>query len=411
MKRSTSFLLLITITGSLFAQRVDSRRVSFEYTRLPLTPLSPAVGSYNGNVILEYEASLAAKKKADEQAYQQQLQAWQEQCKTIDNDYTQAMKVYNSKSAGTKILEKAFLEEEKPTKQPYPPKPVQQRIWYPKVHNTGVLASKYIKLDGYEKGETNPVTINMRLSGTELGTEVIKEEKKKQKQKDGSYVEVFEYYYQVQMKHPMGMTVTEPTGSVVYDEFLPATNNYVTYNSVKKTSRTELVNYWATAKYDQYDRWDQQLTENNLALLKAKLNSKFGYSEIKRSAVIYVGKGKKHGYNDYERAYTNMMTSLPKLNDDNGKEQAMEGIRSAVNEWETALQQINLNSRKARVNDKVASATYINLCEAYIWLNEFSKAENALNQVMSIDKSKYVSVIPHYKNLLEDQRARYEANN
>lgn len=410
MKRIITAVALLSICATGFSQKVESNAVSFTYTRLPLSPLSPEVGSYTGEVVLEYADNIEKRRAEDDAAYQKEVDAWQARCDQIDKNYADAMDAYNNKSAVGQIL---LGNDGQPKKESYPPKPVQERRFYPALHNAGLLASKYAKLSGYKKGNTNPVNVKFKLTGTEMGSETIREkkEKVKQKQSDGTTktIEVTKYYYSVQFKHVIGVTVTGHDGNVIYDEYLPSTEAYQEFNSPVKDSRSQLESYWRSAKHDLYERSDKKITDNNMAKAQAALDSKYGYTKIKRSTYIYTGKGKKHGYDDLARAYDSFYGVTSKIVDD--QDGAKAGLETALKEWETAIQSADVENKKARINAKVASAIWLNIAEASIWMNDFGKATNALNKVNMIGQKKYVRVVSSYKSLVEDQKQRFEAKN
>ena len=68
------------------------------------------------------------------------------------------------------------------------------------------------------------------------------------------------------------------------------------------------------------------------------------------------------------------------------------------------------NQSQRRVNDKVTAVTRLNLAEAYIWINDYSNAELQLDKTRFLDLNKFTRLAAKQKGLVDDQKARFEAN-
>ena len=89
------------------------------------------------------------------------------------------------------------------------------------------------------------------------------------------------------------------------------------------------------------------------------LNDKLGTTEQKRDVEIIFVKNKKGDYDDLENAMFdakegyNMLTSRP--------DEAKAKLASAIEAWEGALEEGDMDDKKARINKKVIPDLYKNL--------------------------------------------------
>tara|TARA_B100000809_G_C15007138_1_gene483638 strand:+ start:436 stop:654 length:219 start_codon:yes stop_codon:yes gene_type:complete len=49
---------------------------------------------------------------------------------------------------------------------------------------------------------------------------------------------------------------------------------------------------------------------------------------------------------------------------------------SGIAIWETALEESNPGDNKSRINKKITALLYVNLAEAYMWMDDFDIAES-----------------------------------
>jgi hypothetical protein len=99
-----------------------------------------------------------------------------------------------------------------------------------------------------------------------------------------------------------------------------------------------------------------------------------------------------------------------KLAEEGSNAKAFEYIKKGIDGWEAALKESEPKNKKARVNDKVTAVTRLNLAEAYIWINDYSNAELQLDKTRFLDLNKFTRLAAKQKGLVDDQKARFEAN-
>ena len=62
-------------------------------------------------------------------------------------------------------------------------------------------------------------------------------------------------------------------------------------------------------------------------------------------------------------------------------------IQPAIDIWNKALEESDLNTKKTRVNDKVTCATYLNIAKANFIMQEYETALDYITKCKEIDKN------------------------
>ena len=83
-------------------------------------------------------------------------------------------------------------------------------------------------------------------------------------------------------------------------------------------------------------------------------------------------------------------------------------MNSAIVVWNKALEELDLADKKARINNKIGAALYINLGLAYTLINEFDNADRALSTVQSNKSFKGgdIKEAASVRKFMSDQRIR-----
>ncbi len=378
---------LILILASMFvfatqAQKVDDRWVKFEYIRLPLKPLDPGIKSYQSKVI-SWEDQAAESMHAQ---YEKDLEDYRKNYKLAQDQYQKELEEYNSKSRLEKVLDKELLDEEKPVFNP-PPYP---ELNIPKSPDNESLASKYLSLDGYENGNFSPVFITVELKVFDIG----ESEAKTKTTGSGENQKTTTTYY-TKYKQPVKLTLEDVLNGVIYDDVLPVSTEWYTYSSktkptyeeVKKFALNDLMSY--TGKY---------------------INSNYGRTTMSlNTSVVTIRKHRKYKYGEFEQAAVYAMNGYKNLLHDRPK--AISEFNKAINIWEKQLESYDPNNSKARINRDVAWYTMLNVGEAYLWIDDFEKADEYFSRMEMVmpkwsDKSRFMSS----KERVREHRERFLAN-
>jgi len=315
---------------------------------------------------------------------------------------------YNNKSTATKIIEKQVLEQNTKPVLVLPPKPqppVKKENVYQKIFDKEVLNSTYIKLDGYTKGNDNPVKITYTLYGFEnTEPEVKTSQASVYNTSSKTTTQVTTYWYELKYKHPVGIKVEDPFNGIVFNEMAAKTNDYATYTSMKKES-----GYPDFNKQSVLLELQNRVVETNLRFAYQTLNSMFGYSKIKDTIILYRVEAKKFNYDDLTQAYQDASLAYGMLVTDMAT--AKTKFQNAVSVWIKIMDEYNPDDKKGRIDNDIAIATSLNMAMAYIYLNEFLKSEETLNKISLLKPSKSEQkIVDEIRAFCREQKLRFDAN-
>jgi hypothetical protein len=407
----------IVLSSALTAQNIKDKEISFVYIQLPKEPVDKSIVNYQSKVVLTYSADNAAKKadydakmKIVDEQYAKDMEAWKIEDAAAEARYQKDMDDYNKKSLAQKVADQKLLNEGKPVRQrpqhPYRNNPEQPQL--KKDYDTQLLASSYLRLDGFTNMPENAVIITATLYGFEcIQPHLVTEQRNMTRTVDGKqqpYTSNF-YHYETSYKHPMSVKVEVPGKGIVFSQVIDAFNQFV----VVKTPATENqrpVNFDPVAYVQNLE--EKALTDN-LKYINDLVNDKYGFARITRKTVLNNVESKKMNYDDYQGAYDNAFAGYNLLaSDRNG---AIARIKLATDAWEKALLESNPADKKARIDAGVTMATRFNLVEAYMMIADYTNAATQLDKINSSDPDKKERArSAELRTMLEDLKMRANAN-
>lgn len=417
MKKNVFLITFICLVINIFAQKVDKQEIEFEYKRMPKKPLNKDIKNYSSQVILKYEADIIAEQEKAKDEYEKAVAEYPQKVKNAKAKHNQAIMQYEKEMAewknkpmGSKILEKAILEEDNRPVHPgefYTPKePVLIEPKHQKVFDKDVLANTYLKLEGYNKKNENALQITATLYGFENLEPELKfaPGNSYTDKKTGQRVDVVNYWYETIYKHPINLKIKTPTGETILDETLEELNKF----SLAKTDASQ--GKRPEINKDVYmESLQNRIVETNMKYINDYINDNYGFPKIKRSTIIYRVETKKLNYDDYQEAFELAISGYNMLIDDNAT--ARENINKAIQIWEKALTESNPADKKSRVNADISIITMFNLAEALIWTDDYTKADMYLNKIIGLKPSrKEMKSIEKYRDFIKEQKERWIAN-
>jgi hypothetical protein len=437
------------------AQKVQDTDITYDYTRLPSEPVSKDIKNYQSKVVLTYagtnddimaeytrqcrdikeknekdcaeankryemdKASMAQRRADAQKNYEMEMQVYKEQDALAEERYQKELAAWNEKSGAGKFLSKQLMEEQKPQKayvsKPtlqlptdpyapicpdpvYPPKPDLKDITDP-----SVLSSSYLKLDGFKNLPDNAVKVEVTMHAFENTEPELKSTVSKDK--DGRVVSTT-YWYETSAKKPMNVKVTKPDGSAHINESLEQFANMTMFKTKSGSSPSAIM----TDKKSYLKKLEDDLIAKNLNQIDSMLDSRVGYTAIKRTTTLYSVETGKMNYDDYKKAYDAAFIGYNKLTSDPAAAKAK--LNEAIAIWEKALIESNPEDKKARIDKDVTIVTLVNIVEALIFVDEYGHAEDHMIKLKSMDLSRREKrAVEELDKLLESQKARYTANN
>ena len=389
MKNIFSAALLLSVSIS-FGQNMKKEKMTVSYIQPPMVHLEDGMG-YTSQVILDYEEEINTELAKAEEEYQQALAEYPEKEATAKAAYDQryaeyekALEEWNSKGTMGKIIEKQVLENNKPSAPGsyYPPsKPYKRQVTHQKLFNADQLASTYCRIDGLNQ-DPNGVQIEVHLFGFENDDPVVKKKEYTQvDSKTKAKKTIIKSHWEFNYRHSMSLRAVHPNGTIIFDEVPSSIADYKLYASADETR-----SHPSTNANTFVENLQPKIVETNMGVINWMLNDKLGTTEQKRDVQIIFVKNKKGEYDDLENAMFdakegyNMLTSRP----DNARAK----ISSAIEAWEGALEEGDMNDKKARINKKVLPDLYKNLLLACALTEEFTRAEDHYNATLRLDFSR-----------------------
>jgi hypothetical protein len=385
------FTTALVLTASLsYGQNMKKEKMTVSYIQPPMVHLEDGMG-YTSQVILDYEEEINAELAKAEEEYQQALAEYPEKEATAKAAYDQryaeyekALEEWNSKGTMGKIIEKQVLENNKPSAPGsyYPPsKPYKRQVTHQKLFNADQLASTYCRIDGLNQ-DPNGVQIEVHLFGFENDDPVVKKKEYTQvDSKTKAKKTIIKSHWEFNYRHSMSLRAVHPNGTIIFDEVPSSIADYKLYASADETR-----SHPSTNANTFVENLQPKIVETNMGVINWMLNDKLGTTEQKRDVQIIFVKNKKGEYDDLENAMFdakegyNMLTSRP--------DEAKAKIASAIEAWEGALEEGDMDDKKARINKKVIPDLYKNLLLACALTEEFTRAEDHFNATLRLDFSR-----------------------
>jgi hypothetical protein len=390
VKGCMPFLFLL-ITTACFGQKIKSDDISYEYTRPPAVTVDKNIKNYyvvfeaayekkNAQFVKDYEHE----KRLAEDKYEAELAAYPALVRAAENRYASEMAEYNKKSLGTKIVEKGLLDNSKPVKR-LPNKPYLPRAPAPELQSSydySVLASTYINLQGYQNNPTNALKVLVILYGYDHTVPRTMDEQQNGISLGGgsaSTTKTTYYHTEFSYRHPMAVKVFTPNGKEMLSITPPELNSYKIYQG-QNTTRPEEINTELLIKTSE-----EKTLQNNLKFINNLVNDKYSFAKINRKAKLYYVKESENKYTDLTTAFNEASAALLMLQQDGNTAKAK--LDKACSLWNTALNEADMNNKKARINKDVALAIYFNLLEANFAAGDVEAGQAILDKMNSLNMS------------------------
>lgn len=395
----------IAISTLAGAQNIQEQDVTFKYTQLPSVPINDGTNQYMLTVSMNYLSRNDDSLKAFEtrkEMWQTELNAaldiWEQDIVKADKQYYSSMMIYENQVA---LGNTAAV---KPVKQPTPPIPfLKPRPKAPmvltEINTAGINAG--IKIEGLNMVPTADVKIELVYEGFEKGVPKLMQ--------TGTAPNI-KYYYMVSYRHPVTLKIDYPGKGLIVNERIPACEGFMSSKTPEYKTQAELEMYWMENEKVFWDDRQNKAPIETVNGINNYLNEKFGYPvKSRRCEIRTVKTNKDHDYSDFLTGYQAFQDGALMLQYKDKKKDALNNLQKAIDVWEKALTESDINDRKARIDKNVTSALYVNLMEAYLWMDDFSNAEIYGNKAIGMS-NKYGRDAQDRMPLVRDMKMRYNAN-
>ena len=391
MKKTTLIVALALAFNSL-AQRVESEKITYTYTKLPTNPVQPKPTTYNATVTAAYEAEnqkLMAQYGADkaqaEADYQRDMADYPNKVKAADEKFEREMKAWNEKSTASKIIEKQVLNENNKPVKDYVAQPYRRTISMPVMktaYDYNSLASTYLFIDGLQKGTANALNYTVTLQGFEATpARIVTEVKDEVTRKDGVSTTNKVTYYHIEFtyRHPMSFRVTNAINQEIYAAAPAEFTEFKLYKGAASKTQPSM-DVSAVVK-----SMEDKCLQDNLKTINHLVNDRIGYERTEETFELYFVKSKNESHNDLLDAFNAANLGFKMLGT-NEAQGAMK-LNEAIAIWNKALEESDIENKKARIDKDATIAIYFNLMEAYFALRNTAAADEILKTMGRMDIS------------------------
>ncbi len=397
-------ILLLTFCICFFhlglSQNIQDKKVNYSYIQLPAKPFQSGTESFTVSVSKAFKQrnqdSLDWYKNRMEAVKEERKlarEAWSNQKIEIERSY------YTAMSNWSKLVKAGDTTAARPADVVYGSCPCIPDPDKPFLTDSLVMDPiiNMIKIPGFDKLEGG-AQINLDFQGFDKGT--IKEKK----------ATAGGYKYVIQFKHPVKLTVKDKDGSIAYNAVFPESANFQSFTTKKFRSPYDFKLWWMDNEDDFWLQRQKSVFNKVAAGINNMLANDFGFPTKSKQIELYTAKDKNHDYTDLLEAFQNAQDGLLQLAIDRNKDAAINYLGSAVSQYQTILNESNINDKKSRINKKVTAAVYCNVAECLIWMDDYSQAELYLNKAANLGVNKYKRHGNSLKPFLLNQKKRYGAN-
>lgn len=374
------------------AQSVKGEQITYTYTKLPSNPVQPKPTNYISSVGAAYDAEnqkLMAQYEADkaqaEADYQRDMADYPNKIKAADEKYEREMKAWNEKSTASKIIEKQVLNENNRPVKDYVPQPYRRTVPMPAMktaYDNNALASTYLFIDGLQKGAANALNYAVTLQGFESTPARVVSEVKREStvvNKVATTTDVTYYHIEFTYRHPMSFRVTNAINQEIYAAAPAEFTEFKTYKG-PATKTQPSMDISATVK-----AIEDKCLQENLKVINHMVNDRIGFERTEETFEMYYVKSKNESHNDIQDAFNAANLGFKMLGT-NEAQGAMK-LNEAIGIWNKALEESDIDNKKARIDKDITVAIYFNLLEAYFALRNTAAADEILKTLGRMDLS------------------------
>ncbi|SMC94705.1 hypothetical protein [Pedobacter nyackensis] len=383
-------LLLCLNMNNSFGQRLKEEKISYSYNRLPSATIAgiknyqvvgePAYEVKNKQLLEDYKQQ---KKEAIDK-YNREIAVYASLVKSANESYEKAMAEYNKKTIGKKIVEQSLLASGKPQKE-FVAKPYLETVELPKLQSSydyNTILSTYVKLEGYQLDPSNALKIVVLFYGFDhTQPRSIGEEMSNLSSGDGktSAYKSMVYHTEFSYRHPMAVKVYDPQQKEILSVTPPELNSYKIYKSANSDRQLKSNNELLIKQNEE------RVLQANLTFINNLLNDKYGYSSVKRDAILNYIKNGDSEYSDLTMAFNEASSGLLMLQQDGPS--AVGKLMKANEIWNKALTESDLNNKKARINKEITMGIYFNLLECNFAIGDARGGQSTLEKMNSLSMS------------------------
>ncbi|NND77425.1 MAG: leucine-rich repeat domain-containing protein [Flavobacteriales bacterium] len=248
------------------------------------------------------------------------------------------------------------------------------------------VKTKFLQLPGYDISSIDPSTVTAEFVVGEgsFGTEKLKDTKSICVPKNGGIkdaVEVTTYYYELPFNKPASILIAKDgSGNIVYGE-------KVSDNSAGSAKfGFDKCEYWIAEKMKkEWESKSSSFKSSTLSSESADLHQKAINSAkqnvypafVEEEFQVFTAKSKDHDYAKLNKAQESAISAYEAIYQNGPDASSFENLKSSIEVWNKALEELDLEDKKARINKNIAKGIYENLANAYMYTYQTRQALKA----------------------------------
>lgn len=249
-----------------------------------------------------------------------------------------------------------------------------------------------LKLDGYESSnEVADLEMFVKVepfyySNPSMRSRTVEETR------DKATIKVTYYWLEVMYNLPVHFRMTNKIDNVaIFDSYVGGSREYSMFRTPEFRTSTEASNYYESQKSGHLQKLIETSFNEAANWISGYVKSNYDFAQVAIKQEVLTARHKKEDYSDLDTAQAIALRAYALIKADRSKGfiEFAAAIQPALDIWVKVLQEADVNNKKARVDAKVANAIMHNLSDAYIWLNEFDKANEMINKAEENGKRDY----------------------
>ena len=381
MKYKSSFFAILFVSCIFaFGQNPKQMRISFDYIQPPQVLLSSDF-KYSSSGSVTYEEEVLMEK--------------------AENDA--AMEEWNSLSMTKKLKRKSVDGSNLPYNK-----------YFPTIHSSDRLTS-FVSIEGLNKSQDAKASVNLIINRPIVSSS---SRKIKVAQENGTNVTRFKAV--VSTSTSIEAIITDDRGNIENKNY----TGVFTVTDPEEFAGKMLGGGISSASLGKVEKRNFQVSEkmaleNALKDLSTYLSMKYGFvTRNNYSTGIWTFRTtKKNNYDAINSASQSLVGAYRLGIDSDMREQFESKLHAAIDVWKEEIGNYVPNDKKARISAVQAGLLFLNIAEAYLWMQDWGKCSQALGDfesILSMNKKlgRVNGGLAHYRrieNLQKDLQIRYSS--
>ncbi|MEN8122888.1 MAG: hypothetical protein ABFS35_21290 [Bacteroidota bacterium] len=266
----------------------------------------------------------------------------------------------------------------------------------------------YLNLQGFEKVAPSNAGVILEFSVYGVQANIDVKTKEVTEKVDDKDVKKTKYYYELTSKTSSKFVLKYKSGQIIKSMDFNGGSYLYSEKSGLYDTKAEVQKLFNSKKVALEKNADDSGLQLVLDEVKKYLDDHHAYYYVAKYESVATGKGKKHDYTELDEAIETYRDAAAEY----GVKGVSEGFINKSNEcievWKSAISEFDANDKKARISKKNIDRFYWNVAVAYLYMNEFDKAVQTLNEAMTVGKSTVSE--KYFIGQIKNRKNRYELN-